>query len=81
MAKTEAKKADNKFIGFFKNLFTNIIRAFKDMIAELHKVTWASKQDLINYSIVVLLFMLFMGIVIGVFDGGASELVRLIVGQ
>lgn len=77
MAKTEVKKTDNKFVGFFKN----IVRAFKDMYAELHKVTWASKQDLINYSIVVLLFMLFMGIVIGLFDGGASELVRLIVGQ
>lgn len=83
MAKTnaEAKKEGNKLISALKRPFVGIARAFRDMVAELKKVTWASRQDLINYSVVVLLFMLFMGIVIGLFDGGASWLVRLIVGQ
>lgn len=86
MAKTdETAKKDVGFVGkiglFFKNLYLRIIRAFKDMFAELKKVTWPSKQELINYSIVVLVFMVFMGVVIGAFDGIAGQLVRLIVGN
>lgn len=86
MAKTdENAKKEIGFVGkvgrFFKNLYLRIIRAFKDMFAELKKVTWPSKQELINYSVVVLVFMVFMGIVIGVFDGAAGQLVRLIVGN
>ena len=85
MAKTNepAKQQDTvaKAGFFFKNLWARIVRAFKDMVAELYKVTWPSKQELINYSLVVLAFMAFMGVVIGVFDGVANQLVRLIVGS
>ena len=49
------------------------------MYYELKKVTWPSKEKLIAYSIVVLVFMLFMGIVIGLLDMGASALVRLLI--
>ncbi len=69
-----------KVAGFFKALGLRIGSAFKDMAAELKKVTWPSKPELINYSVVVLIFMAFMGIVIGLFDAGAAALVSLIVG-
>ena len=49
------------------------------MYYELKKVTWPTKEKLITYSIVVLVFMLFMGVVIGLLDMGASALVRLLV--
>ena len=49
------------------------------MFYELKKVTWPSKRKLIVYSLTVLVFMLFMGIVIGLLDMGASALVRLLV--
>ena len=84
MAKTNetaTKTPAAKTGSFFTNLWARIVRAFKDMVAELRKVTWPSKQELINYSLVVLAFMAFMGIVIGVFDGVANQLVRLIVGN
>ena len=80
--KTEkaVKKAGNgklsKIIAWFKNLPQNIARPFKNMYYELKKVTWPSKHKLITYSVIVLLFMLFMGIVIGLLDTGASALVR-----
>ena len=48
------------------------------MYYELKKVTWPSKQKLITYSIIVLLFMLFMGVVIGLLDTGASALINLL---
>ena len=68
-----------KFVAFFKNLPQNIATPFKNMWHELKKVTWPTKQDLIKYSCIVLIFMLFMGIVIGLLDMGASALVRMLI--
>ena len=82
--KTEkaVKKAGNgklsKIIAWFKNLPQNIARPFKNMFYELKKVTWPSKHKLITYSILVLSFMLFMGVVIGLLDMGASALIKLL---
>ena len=68
----------SKIIAWFKNLPQNIARPFKNMYYELKKVTWPSKHKLITYSIIVLLFMLFMGVVIGLLDMGASALIKLL---
>ena len=67
-------------IGWFKNLGIKIGKAFYNMYHELKKVTWPTKNGLINYSIVVLVFLVIMGVVIGVFDLGAAALVSLITG-
>lgn len=74
----ETGKKPNKFVAFFKNLPQNIATPFKNMWHELKKVTWPTKQDLIKYSCIVLLFMVFMGIVIGLLDMGSSRLVTAI---
>ena len=80
-AKT-AKKDDQgklaKILNWFKTLPKRISKPFKNMFYELKKVTWPSKKKLINYSVIVLLFMLFMGIVIGLLDAGASTLINLL---
>ena len=65
-----------RFVNFFKNLPANIARPFRNMWYELKKVTWPSKQRLISFSIIVLVFMLFMSVVIGLLDLGASAAVR-----
>ena len=65
-----------KFLNKIKTLPSRIAKRFKNMYYELKKVTWPSKHKLITYSIIVLVFMLFMGIVIGLLDTGASALVR-----
>ena len=69
----------SKIISWFKNLPKRIAKPFKNMYYELKKVTWPSKEKLIAYSIIVLVFMLFMGIVIGLLDMGASALVRMLI--
>ena len=69
----------SKILNWFKTLPARISKPFKNMYYELKKVTWPSKEQLIAYSIVVLVFMLFMGIVIGLLDMGASALVRLLI--
>ncbi len=60
------------------NIFLGIGKAFKGMWRELKKVTWPTRTKLINYAVIVLLFMLFMMIVIGLLDTGASQVVNLI---
>ena len=77
--KKEETSKFQKIIAWFKSLPKRISKPFKDMYYELKKVTWPSKQKLIAYSIIVLLFMLFMGVVIGLLDMGASALVRLLI--
>ena len=77
--KTVKKSGESKLskvLNWLRNLPKRIAKPFKNMYYELKKVTWPSKEKLIAYSIIVLVFMLFMGIVIGLLDTGASALVR-----
>ena len=67
-----------KAVAFCKNTVLRIARSFKDMYAELKKVTWPQRGDLINTTLVVLAFMLAMGVVIFLIDAGSSALVQLI---
>jgi preprotein translocase subunit SecE len=68
----------SKIIAWFKTLPQRIAKPFRNMFYELKKVTWPSKHKLITYSVIVLLFMLFMGVVIGLLDMGASALIHLL---
>ena len=68
----------NKAVKWCKNLGIRIARSFKDMYAELKKVTWPQRSELINYSLVVLGFMVAMGVIIFAIDAGAGALVQLI---
>ena len=74
----ETGKKPNKFVAFFKNLPQNIATPFKNMWHELKKVTWPTKPDLIKYVGIVVVFMVFMGVVIGLLDMGSSRLVAAI---
>ena len=76
--KNTAKQPEqgNRFTNFFKG----IGRSFKNMFHELKKVSWPTRKDLINYSVVVFVFMIVMGVIIGVFDLGAGALIKLITG-
>ena len=79
--KTAKKSGEGKLsriIAWFAKLPQRISKPFKNMYYELKKVTWPSKHKLITYSIIVLLFMLFMGVVIGLLDMGASALIHLL---
>lgn len=80
----EVKKAEKP--GFFtraKNLIVSlpgrIAAAFKNMAAELKKVAWPSKKDLINYSIVVIGFVVILAIIVGVLDTASSFVVKQLI--
>ena len=79
--KASDKKAEKTgVIGWFKKLGLKIGKAFYNMYHELKKVTWPTKSAFINYSLVVLVFLVIMGVIIGLFDVGAAALVNLITG-
>ena len=77
----EQKVNKEKKGNIFSRLFKRIGKAFYNMYHELKKVTWPTKNALINYSLVVLAFLVIMGVIIGLFDMGASALVQLITGS
>ena len=84
MAKAEEKNTKSNFFTRFGTrcvaFFKRIGRFFINMWHELKKVTWPTRKEIINYSLVVLAFIVIMIIIIGVFDLGASRLVGLITG-
>ena len=69
----------SRAVDFCKALPKRIAGAFKNMVAELKKVTWPSKKKWISSSVMVLVFMLFMGVVIGLLDLGATALVNTMI--
>ena len=80
--KTVAKGKESfvtKIANFFKNLPEIVSRPFKNMWHELRKVTWPSREDLIKYTMIVLAFLVFMGVVIGLLDLGSTALVNLFI--
>lgn len=74
-------KKPNFFVRFgrgFVSFFSKIGTSFKNMWHELKKVTWPTRDKLINYTIIVVLMMIFLMVIIGLLDMGASSLVSLI---
>lgn len=78
-AKVEESKV-TKVLNWFKTLPARIAKPFKNMVAEMKKVTWPSKKKWVSSSVAVLVFMLFMGVVIGLLDLGATALVNTMIG-
>lgn len=72
------EKGTNKVLAFFKALPAKLARPFKNMWSELKKVTWPTRQDLIKYSLIVLAFLVFMCVVVGLLDMGSLALINLI---
>ena len=79
MANAVEKKVKPSFFVRVGNFFKRIGRFFKNMWHELKKVTWPSGKDVLNYSLVVFVFMLIMGVIIGLIDFGSGALIDLIV--
>ncbi len=80
--KAAAKNAKPNFFARFGrgflNFFKRIGTAFKNMWHELRKVTWPTREKLVNYTVIVVLVMVFMMVIVGLLDLGASKLVQLI---
>ncbi len=78
-AKKEKVSFFARLMRFFKLLPGRVATPFKNMWHELRKVTWPTRKELTNYTVIVLLFILVMGVLIGLLDLGASALVDLLI--
>lgn len=62
-----------------KNVFSSIAKWFREAKAEFKKVVWPTKKQLINYTLVVLAFIIIVGLFVCLLDIGLSSLIKLIV--
>lgn len=54
----------------------NLVQKFREMIAELKKVTWPSRKELIRSTVVVIVFVVAVTVVIALYDFGLSALLK-----
>jgi len=67
LAKKELKK-QQKADGTYKGVFKRMALFFRQVVAELRKVIWPTRKELLSYTWIVLSFVLIMGAYIGVLD-------------
>jgi preprotein translocase subunit SecE len=84
--KAEAKKADNKAKKPKKpgdrtaNPFVFIFNYLKQVVAEMRKVIWPNRKQMLTYTSVVLVFLAFMVALVGLSDFGLTKLALLVFG-
>ena len=61
----------------FKRFFLKIGNAFKNTWHEMRKVTWPTKDKMVSMSVIVILMIVFLMVIIGLLDTGASSLIQL----
>jgi len=66
------------FIQKVKQSFGSTFSFFSDSWMELKKVKWPSRKELISYTIVVLVTVIFVTVYFALLDLGISEVLRLI---
>ena len=74
--KVEAKKASNK--NAKPNIFKRIGKKFKEVFAEIKKVSWPSFGKVVKQTGVVLGVVVLFTVVITLFDWGLSQLFSLL---
>jgi preprotein translocase subunit SecE len=75
-AKTAKKAADRPR----RNPIAFVWNYLAQVVAELRKVIWPNRKQMINYTAVVLVFLAFMVALIGLVDLGLAKLVMLVFG-
>ncbi len=60
--------------------FGRIALLYREVVAELRKVIWPTRQELIGYTIVVLVFVTFMVSLVAAFDFGFVKFVGALFG-
>jgi len=59
----------------------NVLTAFfRETAGELRKVSWPTWPEVWQLTMIVLVVMVVMGVILGLTDGGARELLNLILG-
>ncbi|BBU24253.1 preprotein translocase subunit SecE [Mycobacterium xenopi] len=73
-------KTAKKVSGPSRNPFAFVYGYLKQVVAELRKVIWPNRKQMMTYTSVVLAFLAFMVALIGLADFGLAKLVLLVFG-
>ena len=63
-----------------KNLFARIALFFRQVVAEVRKVVWPTRNELITYTTVVLIFVTAFTLAVLLFDVGVARVVEIVFG-
>ncbi len=77
---TAKKTAKKRGDGSSRNPFIFVWNYLKQVVAELRKVIWPNRKQMVSYTIVVLVFLAFMVALIGGVDLGVGKLVMWVFG-
>lgn len=78
--KAKPKKPKKTTTGPARNPFVFVWTYIKQVVAELRKVIWPNRKQMVSYTGVVLAFLAFMVALIGGVDLGLAKLVLLVFG-
>lgn len=53
-----------------------LINYFKDTRSEMNHVSWPTREQTINFTVVVMVFAIFIGVLLGVFDFAFSFILK-----
>jgi len=68
----------DKAARFITGIPRGIAKLFKDTWSELKKVTWPTWKELVNYTMIVVFFMVMMSVIIGLLDMGTFRLIGIL---
>ena len=60
--------------------FSRLSRFFREVIAELSKVIWPTRKELISYTVIVIVFVSVMVALVAGLDAGFAKLVVVVFG-
>lgn len=66
------------FLSKVRQSFGSTFSFFSDSWSELKKVRWPKRKELISYTLVVLVAVIFVAVYFALVDLGLSELIRLV---
>jgi preprotein translocase subunit SecE len=72
-----SKRTETGRVGFFGR----IARFFREVVAELRKVIWPTRKELLTYTAVVVVFVAFMLAIVAVLDFGFAKGVLAVFGN
>ncbi len=56
----------------------SLVRVVKDTVSEIKKVTWPTRKEWINHTVVVTVFVVIMMAIVGLIDLGLSTVFQLL---
>ncbi len=64
-----------------ESLWSRLVRYLREVVAELQKVIWPTRKQLVNYTAVVLVFLVVMVTFVALLDMGFGRIIFYVFGE